>query len=191
MIILKTTIKIIAVSSLFVAMSSAQAALVSFTLTGDVTFDDTFTGTNVFGLPVGTDNVTATGTFDSSLIGDDLISGSGSFSLSNINNLLITVGSETFTAADDNGSGIVTIINGTVIDELGSAGFVYAGTNTNQHLFTSDASDNFIGTENGGLSNILGEWTSYEMTVVPVPAAAWLFGSGLLGLVGLARRKAA
>ena len=24
---------------------------------------------------------------------------------------------------------------------------------------------------------------------VPVPAAVWLFGSGLLGLVGLARRK--
>jgi len=27
-------------------------------------------------------------------------------------------------------------------------------------------------------------------TVVPVPAAVWLFGSGLIGLVGLARRKA-
>ena len=26
-------------------------------------------------------------------------------------------------------------------------------------------------------------------TIVPVPAAAWLFGSGLLGLVGFARRK--
>jgi len=26
-------------------------------------------------------------------------------------------------------------------------------------------------------------------TVVPVPAAAWLFGSGLIGLVGFARRK--
>jgi len=28
-----------------------------------------------------------------------------------------------------------------------------------------------------------------EGTVVPVPAAVWLFGSGLLGLVGVARRK--
>jgi len=26
-------------------------------------------------------------------------------------------------------------------------------------------------------------------TVVPIPAAAWLFGSGLLGLIGVARRK--
>ena len=27
------------------------------------------------------------------------------------------------------------------------------------------------------------------LTVVPIPAAAWLFGSGLLGLVGIARRR--
>jgi len=33
--------------------------------------------------------------------------------------------------------------------------------------------------------------TSYSMTVtaVPVPAAFWLFGSGLIGLIGVARRK--
>lgn len=29
----------------------------------------------------------------------------------------------------------------------------------------------------------------FEYTVVPVPAAMWLFGSGLLGLVGFARRR--
>ena len=29
-----------------------------------------------------------------------------------------------------------------------------------------------------------------NMTVVPVPAAAWLFASGLLGLIGVARRRA-
>lgn len=29
-----------------------------------------------------------------------------------------------------------------------------------------------------------------QINAVPVPAAAWLFGSGLLGLVGVARRKA-
>ena len=32
---------------------------------------------------------------------------------------------------------------------------------------------------------------SFEVQAVPVPAAAWLFGSGLLGLVGVARRKKA
>lgn len=30
---------------------------------------------------------------------------------------------------------------------------------------------------------------SFSLTTVPVPAAIWLFGSGLLGLVGMARRK--
>ena len=41
------------------------------------------------------------------------------------------------------------------------------------------------------------QWTQFEFNVtvsgdtppVPVPAAVWLFGSGLLGLVGVARRK--
>lgn len=32
---------------------------------------------------------------------------------------------------------------------------------------------------------------SAPSAVVPVPAAAWLFGSGLLGLIGMARRKKA
>jgi len=31
---------------------------------------------------------------------------------------------------------------------------------------------------------------SGDVSAVPVPAAVWLFDSGLLGLVGVARRKA-
>lgn len=31
--------------------------------------------------------------------------------------------------------------------------------------------------------------TLYDPSIVPVPAAAWLFGSGLIGLIALARRK--
>ena len=30
---------------------------------------------------------------------------------------------------------------------------------------------------------------NFDRVVVPVPAAVWLFGSGLLGLVGVARRR--
>ena len=33
-------------------------------------------------------------------------------------------------------------------------------------------------------------WSVDSVTTVPVPAALWLFGSGLLGLIGVARRKA-
>lgn len=187
MITLKTTIRLFAVSILLISFSSVQAALVNFTLTGEVTFDDTLTGTSIFGLPVG-GLVTATGSFDDSLIGGDIISGSGAINVSAITDLSITVGTETFTNFDDDGSGLLTIVNGTAIDGIGSAGFVYAGSNP--HLFTSDAgTDTFIGTEASQATQIFGEWTNYEMTVVPVPAAVWLFGSGLLGLVGVARRK--
>ncbi|BCO30048.1 hypothetical protein TspCOW1_01510 [Thiohalobacter sp. COW1] len=51
----------------------------------------------------------------------------------------------------------------------------------------------FAGTKNGQL----GSWNlatngtlSYDaVSAVPVPAAVWLFGSGLIGLVGIARRR--
>lgn len=36
---------------------------------------------------------------------------------------------------------------------------------------------------------VLGLDLRLELTAVPVPAAVWLFGSGLLGLIGVARRR--
>ena len=33
-------------------------------------------------------------------------------------------------------------------------------------------------------------WAVHSGNVVPIPASVWLFGSGLLGLIGIARRKA-
>jgi len=44
-----------------------------------------------------------------------------------------------------------------------------------------------------GKSAYDGAWAvqSGDVSAVPVPAAVWLFGSGLLGLVGVARRKSA
>lgn len=41
------------------------------------------------------------------------------------------------------------------------------------------------------LTTFLPLFSVTEVTAVPVPAAVWLFGSGLLGLVGVARRKKA
>ena len=37
----------------------------------------------------------------------------------------------------------------------------------------------------GGIASV----QSYAPAVIPVPAAVWLFGSGLIGLIGIARRK--
>ena len=44
----------------------------------------------------------------------------------------------------------------------------------------------------GGVSSVKAfTATADGFAVVPVPAAVWLFGSGLIGLVGVARRKRA
>ena len=43
----------------------------------------------------------------------------------------------------------------------------------------------FITSDNAKVFDASGSWEA----VVPVPAAIWLFGSGLLGLIGVARRK--
>lgn len=58
-------------------------------------------------------------------------------------------------------------------------------------LITQAYSLNWTSQINGGpFSGVTGYW-HLEGTVssVPVPAAAWLFGSGLLGLIGFARNK--
>ena len=43
-------------------------------------------------------------------------------------------------------------------------------------------------------ANDMGSWVYRDtnfLSQVPIPAAVWLFGSGLIGLVGVARRKKA
>lgn len=60
------------------------------------------------------------------------------------------------------------------------------------HTFTGTA----VGVDVGGalpLGNTGNTWYNYSFsgTAVPVPAAAWLFGSGLMGLAGVARRRRA
>lgn len=52
------------------------------------------------------------------------------------------------------------------------------------------ASGNTFGNVSGVAHSSSAVWfDNVNVNAVPVPAAAWLFGSGLLGLVGIARRK--
>ena len=61
---------------------------------------------------------------------------------------------------------------------------VYDFDNESFIAYTSNAAGGSSQVGDGTFTNPGGS------AVVPVPAAAWLFGSGLLGLVGVARRKA-
>lgn len=60
------------------------------------------------------------------------------------------------------------------------------------YVYNIDMTSSSSATNNGmssGDASALTALTLTPMTVVPVPAAVWLFGSGLLGLVGVARRS--
>jgi hypothetical protein len=78
---------------------------------------------------------------------------------------------------------------------------IYHGTYSAADLLSAFDGEDFSGTwqlsiQNTGCcigegDNLLAWAIMADVTTVPVPAAVWLFGSGLLGLVGIARRKKA
>lgn len=165
---------------LMLGAGAAQAALVNFTLTGDV--DLLADAGNSYGLNMG-DTISATGTFDDAV----LISGTGivSFGDGSGNSLTLNVGSEPFVASDDSnyGSGYPQLsLNSGTFDGLNVSILFGASSSFDSLNFWFDAYD-----DSGNL--VSGTWTDFQMTPVPIPAAVWLFGSGLLGLVGIARRK--
>ncbi len=53
--------------------------------------------------------------------------------------------------------------------------------------------NNTIGTTNFDVSDdfTFATYASWSVSTVPIPAAIWLFGSGLIGLIGVAKRKKA
>ena len=96
-----------------------------------------------------------------------------------------------------------TFFNITLTDNLGGTVFSWAPDQLN-HGITGNTTYSFDSTASGvrPLSADTGSLTAGDYTlnikmenqvngaaVVPVPAAVWLFGSGLIGLIGLARRK--
>lgn len=177
--------KIISATALLMfSLGSANAALLNYTITGDVVLGDEFGDLNAFGLTAG-DTITATGIFDDSV----LTAGSGiiDFSSGSGNTMTINVGTEIFTASNDTGFGTGGGPN-ISLNSLSLTGFdfqAFIGTNG----AAADFNSNFTSFDDFGY--LFGDWqTTVEITAVPVPAAVWLFGSGLLGLAGIARRKA-
>jgi hypothetical protein len=170
------------------AAGSSQAAIVNFTLTGTVS---TVESGNPFGLSLN-DSIYASGTYDDSSISQGYID----FTTSS-NNFEITVGNTVFTESMSTLSyyGLFFLANGDF------EGLNYRSENANQSSFSSDGFLNFNGGTSGLASAdhgtiihptyIEGTWdaASYTTSPVPVPAALWLFGSGLIFLGGMAKRR--
>lgn len=72
---------------------------------------------------------------------------------------------------------------GTNLNMLTTNSFVNAFSVNNQ----GNPTDNFLAVRFQGLAN--GDSDKVSASVVPLPAAAWLFGSGVIGLAALARRR--
>ena len=93
------------------------------------------------------------------------------------------------------GSNITTTHNGNydlfsnVLTTYWSATEYGPWSTTHAHTFTMNGG----GQGNSNMTLDYYAWAVHDgdVSAVPVPAAVWLFGSGLLGLIGLARRKKA
>lgn len=174
-------------------VGTTQAALVNFTLTGEVVYADVGNDFNLNGqqddgmgggIPGTGSLVTVVGFFDDDVLMGGL--GTVDFSSGSGNSFTIYAGNYTYSNADDDffTSGYPLLhFEGDPVPYLD---FWHANMTT----FLSDGAG-FFNAEDANSGQLAGVWTEYNATVVPVPAAVWLFGSGLLGLVGIARRKSA
>lgn len=87
--------------------------------------------------------------------------------------------------------GGISSINGQLWNFGGDSGFGF-GSGQMAQLLTNDGSQMSDSTLDIGLSALSAvQTTVVQTTAVPVPAAVWLFGTGLLGLIGIARRDKA
>jgi len=66
---------------------------------------------------------------------------------------------------------------------------VYGGYSGILSAAGHEITNGYWGSLADGPSGIPGSWSAVQ--AVPVPAAVWLFGSGLIGFIGIARRKKA
>lgn len=169
--------------ALLLPYSAANAVTVSGSLNGTITGAD---AGNAFGLSVG-DMITLDVLYD-----DSVITGIGGesvfFNAITGNTMDFTVGSMNFDESQDTAGGLgpsLFFLNGDLQEITFSTTF---GSGTPSDVFFSFITF-FEGNSNGFIG---GEWdlSSYSVSpvVIPVPAAIWLFGSGI-GLLWLVKRK--
>jgi hypothetical protein len=208
------SMKLVLAASVLAALSSGAAHATTV-----ATYDVTNVG-NITGLTTGSINETGTAVFDDSglltvnLSGLTSTAAGGTFTLQSLLTFTGTLSAGTFTitggtrtnvscqpgtstcsaqlrlgqtdpiiatpAAGDGGG--LPFVNGTLYD----ANFVIAAPTEN--LITRTWSQ---GHQLSTVNKIAFTNTTAAPPAVPVPAAAWLFGSGLLGLFGNARRRRA
>lgn len=165
--------------SLLLAAGSANATLVSYTITGSLYSGTTY---NDFGLVDG-DTITAIAVFD-----DSEFTGTGTTGLMDMStsgySLTIDVNGTIYTVSNDVSMAPKLQLNAFNVYDLDY--LANAGVNGALYSFNSSFSNFDDFDSNYG---VYGYWGPAVPSAVPAPAAIWLFGSGLIGLAGVVRRR--
>jgi hypothetical protein len=133
--------------------------------------------------------VDSTGSLTGGVIGDDLLV---TGAVDTYSGTLLTAEVSQFGYFDSGGPTdsfdfLFSITGGALATDFGGTGADLAvRLSSEQSDFTGDFSVDFSGEAKGSMGP-----PPLPPQIVPVPAAVWLFGSGLLGLLGIARRTRA
>ena len=170
-------------------IGQAQASIVQFSINGEIT--SAISG-NVFGLSVG-ETISASGQFDDSLLTIDETEPNVSFIdfSSTSNNMQINFGNTTYTDSMDvyNGAQMFFyngLFDGIIYESIDSSFDSWGYANQGfQDDFNAFYDIEALTSEAGGYWLV----DSYAITSVPLPAAVWLFTTGLLSFGVFSRRK--
>jgi len=203
--------KLAVAMALSLSAGAAQATVVQMAVNGDFEAGD-FSGWDVF--PQSGTNVMAAGN-GSTYSGNSTLPGGPADNLIKQSNRLagvIQTGDAITIAFDVRGSlGVSAVTQAILFNEWSGGGatpqFFDFGLNADENVWTSYSWNTVAGPDvsggvtlalktgcgavDGCFSDVYFDNVSFtaDVSAVPVPAAAWLFGSGLIGLVGMARRK--
>ena len=170
----------------------SQGAIVNFELTGIVvTHDLSVIGNADPGLSIG-DTITLTGSYDGSNL--DPTYSSGFIDAYALQSSQLTFGNLSFNDNDYVAGDLLRLEFWAGTNELSSLLAQYSTFIDGIDLAFDGSYDwQFYDMTTSRQTMLTGAWdlNSFTTSSVPVPAAVWLFGSGLIGLIGVARRKKA
>jgi hypothetical protein len=170
--------------------SVSHAATYSFSIVGTVDVGEEFfgLGSNSWGLSAG-DTIIASGMFTTSLtggVGNE--SGVVEFGQFDGNTLTIETSSGGDIASESGDDGYLTNPASLTFSDGALSHFDFLASSAGATGFNSS----FTSFDNLGGGTLFGTWdTNVTLSEVPIPAAAWLFGSALLTLAGLSKKKRA